>query len=219
MSSSSHREVFCKKGLKNSQNSQENTCIRVTFDRVLARSYLMTLCFIFPILVNFPITSSCVLKAPIHRKKVNCVTLLEKAFFFLTLLWYYTSCCIWLLFPFDHDMCLFSMFLYLSFINYFRHVTFFTCGSFSIFVKKGCEKKEKISRKKYNVDTLADTSTIRSSHRGCSVRKGVLRNLQNSQENTCARVSFLIKLQDWYLQLYLKRDSGLGVFLWNLRNF
>ena len=136
-----------------------------------------------------------------------------------TILWYYTSCCIWLLFPFDHDLCLFSMFLYLSFINYFRHITFFTYGSFSIFVKTGCEKKEKISRRNSSVDTPADTATIRSSHRGCSVRKGVLRNLQNSQENTCARVSFLIKLQGWYLQLYLKRDSGLGVFLWNLQNF
>ena len=81
VSSSSHREVFCKKGLKNSQNSQENTCIRVTFYRVLARSYLMTLCVILSIHVNFPITSRCVLKAPIQRKKVNCVTLLEKAFF------------------------------------------------------------------------------------------------------------------------------------------
>ena len=37
--------------------------------------------------------------------------------------------------------------------------------------------------------------------------------LQNSQENTFARVSFLIKLQDWDLQLYLKRQFGLGVFL------
>ena len=37
---------------------------------------------------------------------------------------------------------------------------------------------------------------------------------QNSQESTCARVSFLIKLQ-----LYEKRDFGTGVFLWILRNF
>ena len=33
---------------------------------------------------------------------------------------------------------------------------------------------------------------IRNSRRKCSVRKGVLRN---SQENTCSRISFLIKLQ------------------------
>ena len=36
----------------------------------------------------------------------------------------------------------------------------------------------------------------RSSHQSCSVRKGLLRNLTKLQENTCARVSFLIKLQD-----------------------
>ena len=35
----------------------------------------------------------------------------------------------------------------------------------------------------------------RSSHQKCSMKKGVLEILQNSQENTCARVSFLIKLQ------------------------
>ena len=33
-------------------------------------------------------------------------------------------------------------------------------------------------------------------------KKGVLRNFVNSQENTCARVSFLIKLQALRLQLY-----------------
>ena len=37
--------------------------------------------------------------------------------------------------------------------------------------------------------------TIRSNHQRCSVRKGVLRNSQNSEENTCARFSFLTKLQ------------------------
>ena len=42
---------------------------------------------------------------------------------------------------------------------------------------------------------------------------------QNSQENTCARVFFLIKLQASGLQLYLKGDSGTVVFLGILRNF
>ena len=36
----------------------------------------------------------------------------------------------------------------------------------------------------------------------CSVKNVFLENLQNSQENTCARVSFLIKLQASGLQLY-----------------
>ena len=40
-------------------------------------------------------------------------------------------------------------------------------------------------------------------------KKGVLKNFTNSQENTCARVSYLIKLQ----------ASGTGVFLWILWNF
>ena len=36
---------------------------------------------------------------------------------------------------------------------------------------------------------------------------------QNSQENNCARTSFLIKLQASGLQLYQKRDPGTGVLL------
>ena len=51
-----------------------------------------------------------------------------------------------------------------------------------------------------------------------SVKKVFLEMPQNSQENTCVRFSFLIKLQELTqasasgLQLYLKRDTG--VFLW-----
>ena len=37
--------------------------------------------------------------------------------------------------------------------------------------------------------------TFRKTHRRCSVKKDILKISQNSQENTCARVSFLIKLQ------------------------
>ena len=39
--------------------------------------------------------------------------------------------------------------------------------------------------------------------RKCSVKKVFLEVLQNSKENTCARASFLIKLQ-WGLRLYYK---------------
>ena len=49
---------------------------------------------------------------------------------------------------------------------------------------------------------------VGSSHQRCPVKKGVLEILQNSQENICARASFLKKLQ-----------AGTGVFLWILRNF
>ena len=54
---------------------------------------------------------------------------------------------------------------------------------------------------------------------GILSKKLFLKILQISQENNCARVSFLIKLQASGLQLYYKRDSGTGVLLWNLRNF
>ena len=39
----------------------------------------------------------------------------------------------------------------------------------------------------------------------CSIKKVFLEISQNSQENACARVSFLVKLQAWRLQLYLKK--------------
>ena len=50
--------------------------------------------------------------------------------------------------------------------------------------------------------------------RSCSIKKVLLKISQNSQENTCARVSFFKDLQ-----LYQKRDSDTSVFLWILRNF
>ena len=47
----------------------------------------------------------------------------------------------------------------------------------------------------------------------CSVKKVLLEISQNSQENTCAKVSFLIKLQA------LGKRLCTGVFLWILQNF
>ena len=47
----------------------------------------------------------------------------------------------------------------------------------------------------------------RSSHRRCSVRKSVFRNFakfRKKQENTCARVSFLIKLQATFFIEHLR---------------
>ena len=44
------------------------------------------------------------------------------------------------------------------------------------------------------------------SYRRCSLKKVYLKIWQNSQENTCARVSFLIKLQE--PAILLKKDSG-----------
>ena len=48
----------------------------------------------------------------------------------------------------------------------------------------------------------------RSSHRRCSIKKLFLKISQNSQENTCPRVSFLIKLQSRpWLQKWLFTDA------------
>ena len=50
------------------------------------------------------------------------------------------------------------------------------------------------------------TSLIKgsSSHQRCSLKKGFLEISQNSQENNCARVSFLIKLQAGQASLSLQ---------------
>ena len=49
---------------------------------------------------------------------------------------------------------------------------------------------------------------------GILQKKIILKILQNSQENTFSKVSFLIKLQ-----ALGRRDSNTGIFLWILRNF
>ena len=46
----------------------------------------------------------------------------------------------------------------------------------------------------------------------CSVKQVFLEISQNLQEDTCARVSFLIKLQASGLQLYLKKETLAQVF-------
>ena len=48
----------------------------------------------------------------------------------------------------------------------------------------------------------------------CFVKKVFLENSKSSLESTCARVSILIKLQVWDLQLYEDIDFGADVFLW-----
>ena len=49
---------------------------------------------------------------------------------------------------------------------------------------------------------IKSSKSVSSSHWRCSVKKVFLEISQNSQENTCARISFLIKLQVWGLKLY-----------------
>ena len=60
------------------------------------------------------------------------------------------------------------------------------------------------------IDQVYGNAT-RSSHRRCCKKKVFLEISQNSQENTCARVSFSIKFQ--------ALDSRTGVFLWILQIF
>ena len=55
--------------------------------------------------------------------------------------------------------------------------------------------------------------------RGVLWKKVFLEIPQNLQEKTSARISFLINLQAWGLQLYYKSDSGTEAFLLILRNF
>ena len=63
----------------------------------------------------------------------------------------------------------------------------------------------------------------RSSHQRCSIKRGVLKNFA-AFTGTPVPLLFLIKLQALRLQavrlqLYLKRDSGTGVFLWIFKIF
>ena len=70
-----------------------------------------------------------------------------------------------------------------------------------------------------NMNANYDIFSAEAAFRRFSVKKIFLKISKNWQENTCARVSFSIKLQVLGLQLCLKRDSGTGVFLWFLQNF
>ena len=65
----------------------------------------------------------------------------------------------------------------------------------------------------FNIAEKHVTDFVEAVIQRCSVKKVFLEISQNLQENTCARVSFLIKLQALRLQLYEKRDSGTGVLL------
>ena len=77
----------------------------------------------------------------------------------------------------------------------------------------------------FTLDLLSHFVTLlwilKRSQRRCSVRKGVLKKLDNfTGEHLCWSI-FLIKLQAWGAKGLkdLKRDSNKGVFLWNLLIF
>ena len=75
----------------------------------------------------------------------------------------------------------------------------------------------RISSVHVNKSQIRSFLTKEAVARRCSVKMLLVEISQNSQENTCATVSFLIKLQA--PAPLLKKDSGTGVFLWVLRNF
>ena len=67
---------------------------------------------------------------------------------------------------------------------------------------------------------VSDFSHIfRSIHRSCSVKKGFLRNVATFQENTCARVSFFIKVASLRLSTLLKKRLWHRCFPVNFAKF
>ena len=78
------------------------------------------------------------------------------------------------------------------------------CKPFSLVLLFPFEAHKNFSEKVCIVQTFKVAEAVAQR---CSVKKVLLEISQNSQENICARVSFLIKLQAE------KRDSGWGVFM------
>ena len=61
----------------------------------------------------------------------------------------------------------------------------------------------------FDIPGMSIAKMSEAATRGVLWKKALLKISQNAQENTCAKVSFLIKL----------RDSGKDVFMWILQNF
>ena len=76
------------------------------------------------------------------------------------------------------------------------------------------KRKQKKSLRRFN-HAIKKTEAVASR---CFVKKAFLKFLQNSQE-TLMPGSFFNKAAGSSLQLYYKRDSGTGVFMYILRNF
>ena len=86
---------------------------------------------------------------------------------------------------------------------------------FSLFNAKKCNDRQNLDKHLKNVFTVKQFTIEKyifpeTGARRCSVKKMFLKIVQNSQENTCARASFLIILQAWGLWLYQKIH-----FVWN----
>ena len=78
--------------------------------------------------------------------------------------------------------------------------------------RKNCRRRSVFSLKKKEFYCRR----FRSSHWTCSMKNGVLRISHNSQENTCARVSFSIMWEPADYK-FIKKETLAQVFSWELR--
>ena len=89
------------------------------------------------------------------------------------------------------------------------------CGIENCWLVKWFRGRKRTSNSPWSIkkQTDLDFPISRSSHRGCSIKKGVLKHFAKfTGKHLYERLFFKPKL-------YLKRDSGTGVLLWILRNF
>ena len=126
----------------------------------------------------------------------------------------------WICFCFSYNLSLsaairISFFSALLFLFCSRWSVHFCWADLKIFIKKLLSQGYEVWGFKFFAIKWSSEAVAQR----CSVKKVLLEISQNSQENTCARVSFLIKLQASGLQLYQKRIPGAGIFLWIFQNF
>ena len=108
-----------------------------------------------------------------------------------------------------------------------KYLKFFPVGSFFcmfqikcltdclIFKNLPCPEKFLVTHLQNQMIILVSFSTTFRS----TSSEVFLKILQDLQENTCGKVSILIKLQSWCLQLHQYRESDTGVFQWILKTF
>ena len=90
----------------------------------------------------------------------------------------------------------------------------FTCAAYGTCVSIGCaEGCESLSGPHNDKPYFLFIKASEAVSRRYSIKKVFLEILQNSQEKTCARVSFLLKLEPETCNFIKKRESRTGVFL------
>ena len=116
-----------------------------------------------------------------------CVALFScRTFFRVALFWCCTFCAIF-------SCCTFLV-LY-AFVLYFFNITLFSCWTLFMLHSLKLSQCQSLTIKLYYREWV--DSSYSDQKQRCSVKKVLLEISQNLQESTCARVSFLIKLQAW----------------------